>query len=513
MSTPSPAKKKAKKAKSVHTNGLLDYLQSALPKEKLQELYVDAHLGQFVVKAVLQQLSPAAQQIVVRLRCTGGKFPAKMVKVWLNTKDHKHIISSMDKWGILEPRSAAAFCEEETTRNLELSPPFFEGLRASLGNLNSSPWEPMDVKNQPAEVRERIMISSEVLEKHTQERWDSVLHYLVGSRHPAPPAAMVNFLLETGLMQPDPEYRGKNKDEAPHVITEAGYDFMLQDVQNQVWHFVAQYLYTVERHDKEGKTELHKHALLFLLSLCVAEVGVPYSTSSLSKDYRVFIKAMSHFGLVYTMKVGKSTIFYPTRIAPQLAGVSSKTTVYSLSTKALEASIADPSPKESSHLAIIVQTNFQLCAYTTSELHVSMLGLFCEVGTIRRLPNVVFMHITRDAVKTAFNLGITAKQILKFLEKHAHPKLRVPGESPIPANVVDQIWLWNRETTRVVFCKVYQHECLLGQSEFEAVLEEAKRTHAHVWSAPGRQRLLLSYDKIEMMQKFVQEWRTKNIDR
>lgn len=222
---------------------------------------------------------------------------------------------------------------------------------------------------------------------------------------------------------------------------------------------------------------------------------------------------MSHFGLVYTKKVAKTTIFYPTRIASQLAGVSSQTTIYSLSTKALEASIADPSPKESSHLAIIVQTNFQLCAYTTSELHVSMLGLFCDVGTIRRLPNVVFMHISRDAVKSAFNLGITAKQILTFLEKHAHPKLRVPGQSPIPGNVVDQIWLWDREMSRVKFQKVYQHECLLGQSEYEAVLEEAKRIHAHVWSSSSRQKLLLSYDHIETMQYFVQKWRTRNIDR
>jgi transcription initiation factor TFIIH subunit 4 len=489
MSTPSPTKKRRKKAKALQTNGLLDYLQSALPKEKLQELFVDAHLGQFVVKAVLQQIPPTAQQIVVRLRCTGGKFPAKLVKVWLNTKEHQHIIAAMDKWGILETRSATAF--DESSGNLELSKRFFEGLCAALCNLNSSPWTPIDIQQQPIEIRESIKISGDVLEKHTQERWDAVLHFLVGSSgHPAPPLAMVNFLLETGLMQPDPEYRGKNKDEAMLVITESGYDFMLQDVQHQVWHFVAQYLYTVERHDKEQGTDRRKHALLFLLSLCFAKVGEPYSTSSLSKEYRgteyegdvvsepsalisfleVFIKDLSHFGLVYTKKVAKSTVFYPTRIASQLAGISSKTTVYSLSTKALEASIADPSPKESS-------------------------------------------HFTRDAVKSAFNLGITAKQILKFLEKHAHPKLRVPGESPLPPNVVDQIWLWDREMSRVVFRKVYQHECLLGQSEFEAVLEEAKRTHAHVWSSSGRQRLLLSYDQLEKMQKFVQEWRTKNIDR
>ena len=56
--------------------------------------------------------------------------------------------------------------------------------------------------------------------------------------------------------------------------------------------------------------------------------------------------------------------------------------MWSWSSKALESALAHPRPHDSSHLAIIVQTNFQLCTYTTSELHVSMLGLFCDVQTI-----------------------------------------------------------------------------------------------------------------------------------
>lgn len=124
--------------------------------------------------------------------------------------------------------------------------------------------------------------------------------------------------------------------------------------------------------------------------------------------------------------------------------------MWSWSSKALQEAIAHPNPQDSSHLAVIVQTNFQLCAYTASELHLNMLSLFCDVDTIRRLPNVVFMSITRDSVKAAFNLGITAQQILRFLEKHAHPQLRqgnggvggASSDSPLPGNVVDQICLW-----------------------------------------------------------------------
>ena len=122
--------------------------------------------------------------------------------------------------------------------------------------------------------------------------------------------------------------------------------------------------------------------------------------------------------------------------------------MWTLSCKALEAALAHPRPHDSSHLAIIVQPSFQLCAYTTSDLHVSILRRFCDVHTIRRLPNVVFMCITRDSIKAAFSLGIQAQQILRFLAKHAHPKLRKAGVSPIPNNIVDQIYVWDRERRR-----------------------------------------------------------------
>jgi transcription initiation factor TFIIH subunit 4 len=194
----------------------------------------------------------------------------------------------------------------------------------------------------------------------------------------------------------------------------------------------------------------------------------------------------------------------------------------------LSAALAQPDPRGSSHLAIIVQTNFQVCAYTTSELHVSMLGLFCDVQTIRRLPNVVFMSMTRDSVKSAFAFGIRARQILRFLEKHAHPKLRDPNNahggaytgSPLPSNVVDQVWLWDRERTRVSFTEVAVHQCLMP-GEYGAILAYASRIGssgggsssaggACSWSSERRQQILVNYAYIEKIQNFVRQWRSEH---
>jgi len=523
-SSSSSLSKKRGTATASSTGGVLEYLQTALPPQALQGLYQEQGRGQFVCRAVLQQLPPAAQQIVLRLQCTGGSFPVTGVQVWTcnsngnggttSLKQLHHLLAELRRWGIVK----AATTKEDNT--VSLTEPFLVGLRASLCSLDASPWQPLQpVQLQALEQEAGVTskaVTTEDLERYTQEQWDAVLHKLVNTAgHKEPPPSVVAFLSETGLMRPDPDHKG-DPDDAPLVITEAGYDFMLQDNHEQVWQFVLQYIKQLEKH--ELGEMLRMEALLFLISLSFATVGGAYLASSLNKNCRTMMKDLSHFGLIYTRKIGKATIFYPTRVAHQLVGTSSTSsaadTVWSLSNKALETALADPRPQESSHLAIIVQTNFQLAAYTTSELHMSMLLLFCDQDTIRRLPNVVFLHITRESVKAAFKRGIQARQILRFLEKHTHPKLRTPDiTSPVPANVVDQIWLWDRETYRVRFSRVYQHTCLMGSDEFHAVRQYAQEKGAHAWSSERRQQLLLEFRYHERMQAFVRQWRAQAVSR
>lgn len=284
---------------------------------------------------------------------------------------------------------------------------------------------------------------------------------------------------------------------------------MLQDSADQVWHFCWQYLQTLQQQKKA--TELLQEAMLFLISLSFAKVGQAYSESSLSKRGRGLMKDLSLFGLLLRKTIGETTYFYPTRVALQLVQGSSQTSqlaLWSLTTKALTEALSHPRPHDSSHLAIIVQTNFQLCAYTTSELHISMLGLFCDVNTIRRLPNIVFMVITRDSIKYAFSLGIQAKQMLRFLEKHAHPKLRAFAKSPIPANVEDQIQLWDRERRRVTFQQVWMHTCSkLG--EFEITKEYCDKHKCLAWCSASKNSILVNYEMAEQVQSFVRQWRAK----
>ena len=504
----------------------MEYLQSRLPRASLLDLYQDEGRGRYVCRAVLQRLPETSQQVVVRLSCCGGSFDRNLLAIWTKHKTPARAQKAIDelyRWAIVR---------EPEGPELALTPEFLEGLRNSLQSLDASPW--MALTKEQTEYLEQEALKAgakdarfpvmtpEDLEKYTQDQWDAVLHYLVGTPNlkVQPNPAVTHFLLQTNLMQADPDYRGADPEDAPLVITQKGYDFMLQDNAQQVWHFVSQYLRQMEHHERAQA--LTEEALLVLICLSFSRFGECYSAASLSKDGRTIMKDLAKFGILYAKKVGKASVFYPTRIAMQLVGSSSDSKggggsggMWSLSSKALESSLAHPSPKDSSHLAIIVQTNFQLCAYTTSELHVSMLGLFCDVHTIRRLPNVVFMSITRDSIKAAFSLGIQAQQILRFLEKHAHPKLRAPGAAsaagatgPLPPNVVDQVFLWDKERSRVEWNEVFSHQCMLA-GEFQAVLAFSLELGAHVWSNEHRNQLFLRYPHAERVQTFVRSWRAR----
>ncbi|XP_074367613.1 general transcription and DNA repair factor IIH subunit TFB2-like isoform X2 [Apium graveolens] len=131
---------------------------------------------------------------------------------------------------------------------------------------------------------------------------------------------------------------------------------------------------------------------------------------------------------------------------------------------------------------VVVETNFRLYAYTTSKLHCEILRLFARqfslfiiLGLFRseclreqhwqaivfftgfhfffarieyQLPNLIVGAITKENLCKAFQYGITADQIICFLQQNAHPRVaeKVPS---VPENVTDQIRLWESDLNRV----------------------------------------------------------------
>ena len=67
------------------------------------------------------------------------------------------------------------------------------------------------------------------LDQYAQERWDTVLHYLVGSSQQSGVSLdAVKILLHSGLMTTD------SSDSSTHHITKAGFQFLLMETSSQV---------------------------------------------------------------------------------------------------------------------------------------------------------------------------------------------------------------------------------------------------------------------------------------
>jgi hypothetical protein len=66
-------------------------------------------------------------------------------------------------------------------------------------------------------------------------------------------------------------------------------------------------------------------------------------------------------------------------------------------------------------------------AYTTSPVLQSILRIFVRCDAL--LPNLFVGTLTRESVKSALEVGISAQQIVGFLRQHAHP--RIASKSPI----------------------------------------------------------------------------------
>ncbi|CAH2002046.1 unnamed protein product [Acanthoscelides obtectus] len=321
------------------------------------------------------------------------------------------------------------------------------------------------------------------LDAYSQERWECVLHYMVGSQQQEGISAdAVRILLHAGLMKRDEE------DGSP-VITRRGFQFLLLDRQSQVWHFLLQYLDTVE----ERGLDLVE-CLTFLFQLSFSTLGKDYSTEGMSPGLLVFLQHLREFGLVYQRK-RKAGRFYPTRLALNITNTRNKPTQ----------DIEEDAPKG----YVIVETNYRVYAYTDSNLQVALISLFTEL--IYRFPNLVVGVITRDSVRQALRGGITADQIIGYLKQHSHPQTYTSeSKHPLPPTVVDQIKLWELERNRLTYSEGVLYSQFLSQADFNVLKEYAKSNGWLIWCNKEKRTLVINKSAHDEVKRFWKRYSKGN---
>ncbi|ESN92698.1 hypothetical protein HELRODRAFT_69505, partial [Helobdella robusta] len=430
---------------------LRSYIKS-LPQSTIVQLYNYPA----ACLAVFRELPELAKLFVMRLLFLEQPVTKSVVLSWINTKHSSEKSKTLD---VL--KELYIFRESSQQPGLlagyKLDDAFKKNLKVVLCGGGGS-W--LGVGLQPDKYRKDIAF----LDAYAKERWEYILHYMVRSqvvKNSNISRDVIDVLTYAGLIL---EYVSSSSD--PY-ITAAGFQFLLMDTPTQVWTFLLKYLERIESNESDLV-----ECLSLLLTINFLTLGKDYLTDKLSERQQIFLQHLREFGLVFQRK-RKCQRFYPTRLAVNMISGSGNEVTFDTHKQGY----------------IIVETSYRVSAYTDSALQINLLALFCKIHY--RFPNVVIGNITRESCREAFNMGITAEQIIRFLQTHAHPEAS-RKKPAVPHTVTDQIMLWELERDRFRYAEGVMYSQFNAQSDFDMLRDYAKQLDVLIWENAQTRMLMVT---------------------
>lgn len=417
--------------------------------------------------AVFRELPELSRHYIMRLLFVDQAVPQAIIGSWVssnNSKEHASVVQLLT-----DLRVWRAVAMPGGLPGWLLNPTFRKNLKGALLG-GGTEW----CMKLPAEEDPKAKDVA-FLDEYALERWECVLHYMVGSHQPERLSDdALRILYHAGLMK-------KENGESTPSITKDGFQFLLMDTSAQVWYFMLQYLDTASSISLDPV-----ECLGFLFQLSFSTLGQDYSTETMSDSLLKFLQHLREFGLVYQRK-RKNGRFYPTRLALDIASGPKKSSLSTINSA------------NSNSGYIVVETNYRVYAYTDSSLQVALLALFSDL--MYRFPNLVVGIISRESVRQALKSGITAEQIVSFLRQHAHPECykELPA---LPSTIADQIKLWAMERDRFVFNEGVLYNQFLSQADFEVLKNYAQELGVLVWHNPSRRTMVVTKNGHDDVKRF-----------
>jgi transcription initiation factor TFIIH subunit 4 len=356
-------------------------------------------------------------------------------------------------------------------------------------------------------------VSIPELDEYARKQWEGVLGYMVGStgvnlidEGVRLSDGVKKLLRDGGLVKP----RGKRAE-----ITQEGFAFILQEVNAQVWTVLIYYLDAGEEAsipptpshptpillELTSSTKMNMDSvdvLSFLFMLGSLELGQDYSKATLTPTQLQMLDDLSDFGIIY-QHAPASTRFYPTRLATTLTSDAG-------ALRAASAGFDSALRSADGKGFIVIETNYRVYAYTTSQLQITILQLFTRLST--RYPNMVAGKITRESIRRAVGMGITSEQIISFLTTHAHPQMR-KNNPVLPPTVVDQIRLWQIEGERMKATAGFLFKDFTSPVEYEANATYAEEIGVLVWKSEKRRMFFVT--RYEQVAAYLKNRTKKNL--
>ncbi|KAH8887588.1 transcription factor Tfb2 [Thozetella sp. PMI_491] len=466
---------------------LSDYLEK-LPGTTFRKLYQQPSTAFAVFRRMLPHL---AKTFVMALLYMPSPLRLTDLDIWVKSEGKMQrdlalsILRSLHIVQITPPG-------KDRVQEMQLTTNFKNSLRLALegGSSHNSFGVPSTLPVDPA-------VNVAYLDRYARKKWEDILHYVVnsvsdlGSVGGGPKASVKELLLAGRLV----ERRGDTR--VGIGITQAGFTFLLQEANAQVWTLLLLWLEAADA--TKSQTGMDSVDMLsFLFMLASLELGRAYDTSVLSETRRNMLPSLVDFGLIYIPRDTPKQ-YFPTRLATTLTSSASALRSVSAGLAAATAGTSGDAsslgaPRTEVKGSVIVETNYRLYAYTSSPLQIAVLALFTDLNM--RFADMVAGRLTRESVRQAITYGITADQIVSYLAAHAHEQMSrvaaAAGRSILPPTVVDQVRLWQLETERMKTTGGFLFKDFESPDEYLGMASYAEEIGVLVWKNDKKQMFFAS---------------------
>lgn len=457
---------------------LAEYLEK-LPGTTFKKLYQQPSTAFAIFRRMLTHL---AKTLVMRMLFMPVPMLLAELDTWINPDAKRQkdqalsILQSLHIVHITTP-------SRDKLQEMQLTPNFKSSMRLALtgGGSHNSFGVPSTLLIPPE-------IDLPYLDRYARKKWDDILHFVVSS---------VGFKSAGEASGPNKSVKelliaGRLVDRRPSGsigITQAGFTFLLQEANAQVWTLLLLWLEAMDNNKEAGLEAVDMLSFLFVLASM--ELGRAYDTNALTEQRKNMLPSLVDFGLIHVPH-HKRSMFFPTRLATTLTSAgNSLRTISEGVTAATSAAFSGTSPSAAGPLggnaevkgSVVIETNYRIYAYTHSTLQIAVLALFCKLNM--RFPDMVAGRLTRGSIHQAINLGITADQIISYLAAHAHEQMHrqaaLTHKPVLPPTVVDQIRLWQLENERMKTTPGFLFKEFEDQKEYLAIAGFAEEVGVLVW--------------------------------
>ncbi|KAL0265889.1 UNVERIFIED_CONTAM: hypothetical protein PYX00_011606 [Menopon gallinae] len=241
-------------------------------------------------------------------------------------------------------------------------------------------------------------------------------------------------------------------------ITHKGFEFLLKTRKDQVWLLLIYGLQLVAATAQEKE-----QYLLGIAELSHRRKGMCYRTALPKKILDFFFR----LGLIDIVRDG--VIFLKSNF-----------------NVLFENKVSEPNK------FLIVETNHKIYAYTTSKYELSILSLFCKIDLM--LSFLVVGVLSEENINRAFNRGITAKQIVHYLDSYSRS---------LPEAVSELIFIWESQRTRMRITDAYLYTNFLNFADFRKVLTLCQEKDFLIDYDEKRRMIMVKVESHPAVKEFV----------